>query len=286
MVQDGRLAVRLNQTDRITLLYNLILVIFVLTFKGKIESYTFHLIFNVGIISLVFLIGFLGRRHVGLRLVQLWYPIVIYTFLYYQTGLINRVVLPHFVDDFFLGIDIAIFGKFPGFILYGDGGNTFLDEFFHFFYFSYYLLIPVTGILLHRKDEKLFERFVFQVSALFYTCYIVYLFLPVEGPIDLRNSFYHDRGLFRQIVDFIYQEGENPGAAFPSSHVAVTFLVAWWGSRHINRGKVCYWLIFLFLSLSTVYCMFHYAVDVIGGMMLAAVSLFVFNVFPGEMNRE
>jgi len=37
-----------------------------------------------------------------------------------------------------------------------------LDEFFHF---SYYLIIPLTGILLFRKDVKLFESFVFQLSS-------------------------------------------------------------------------------------------------------------------------
>jgi len=211
------------------------------------------------------------------RTVSLWYPLVLYALFYYQTGLINRVVVPQFLDGFFMNLDVRIFGTFPGFLLYGNHGNAFLDEFFHFFYFSYYLIIPLTGILLYWKDVKLFERFVFQLSSLFYVCYFIFILLPVEGPIPLRNEYYHQEGLFRTLVDLIYAEGENPGAAFPSSHVAAAFLIAWWGSTHFKRMKIFYWLTFLFLSIATVYCMFHYAVDVIAGLFLGVLAIFTFN---------
>jgi membrane-associated phospholipid phosphatase len=148
---------------------------------------------------------------------------------------------------------------------------------FPLLYFSYYLIIPATGSLLFRKDVKLFESFVCQVSSLFYLCYFIYILLPVEGPVALRNEYYHHGGLFQTMVDFIYRGGENPGAAFPSSHVAATFLVAWWGSRHFARMKIFYWLTCLFLSIATVYCMFHYAVDVIGGLLLGVLAVLMFN---------
>ena len=209
-------------------------------------------------------------------MVSLWYPSVLYWLLYYQTGLINTVVVPEFLDGFFMNLDVGIFGKFPAFFLRGKQGNPFLDEFFHFFYFSYFLIIPLTGVLLFRKDVKLFERAVFQLSSLFYLCYFIYIFLPVEGPITLRNEYYHGGGLFQTMVDFIYK-GEIPGAAFPSSHVAATFLVAWWGSTHFERMKIPYWLTCLFLSIATVYCMFHYAVDVIGGLLLGVLAVLTFN---------
>ena len=48
---------------------------------------------------------------------SLWYPLILYGFLYYQTGLINTVVVPGFLDSFFLNLDVRIFGEFPGFFL-------------------------------------------------------------------------------------------------------------------------------------------------------------------------
>jgi membrane-associated phospholipid phosphatase len=269
--------VNLNATDRITILYNFILVIFIFIFRGKIAAYATHLAFNLSVILLVLLLSFRRRSRLPVWTVSLWYPLVLYALFYYQTGLINRVVVPQFMDGFFMNLDVRIFGKFPGFFLSGKHGNAFLDEFFHFFYFSYYLIIPLTGILLYCKDVKLFESFVFQLSSLFYVCFFIYLFLPVEGPIALRNEYDHQEGLFRTLVDLIYAKGENPGAAFPSSHVAATFLIAWWGSTHFKRMKIFYWLTFLFLSIATVYCMFHYAVDVIGGLLLGLFAILTFN---------
>jgi len=269
--------VNLNATDIITILYNLSLVIFVFTFRVKIAAYATHLAFNLSIILMVLLLSLRTSSSVPVYMVSLWYPLVLYGLLYYQTGLINRVVVPRFLDGFFMDLDVRVFRKFPGFYLRGKDGNAFLDEFFHFFYFSYYLIIPLTGILLFRKDVKLFESFVFQLSSLFYLCYAVFILLPVEGPIALRNEYYHKGGLFQTIIDFIYTGGENPGAAFPSSHVAVTVLVAWWGSTHFEGMQIFYWLTCLFLSISTVYCMLHYAVDVVAGLLLGLFAILTFN---------
>jgi membrane-associated phospholipid phosphatase len=253
------------------------LVIFSFIFRVKIPAYAYHLGFNLLIILVVLLLSFRRRSSSWVGTLSLWYPSVLLWLLYYQAGLINRVVVPEFLDGFFMNLDVWIFGEFPAFFLRGKHGNPFLDEFFHLVYFSYYLLIPLTGILLFRKDVKLFEKAMFQLSALLYVCYFIYIFLPVEGPITLRNEYYYHGGPFQTMVDFIWAEGENPGAAFPSSHVAAMFLVAWWGSTHFRKMKIFYWLIFLSLSIATVYCMFHYAVDVIGGLILGVLAVLTFN---------
>jgi membrane-associated phospholipid phosphatase len=284
----------INGTDRVTILYNGIVVGFTLIFRDRIAEYGYHLAFNLSIVLVILLAGMrrgsrLDALATGtsdfppaasgstvLGVLHLWYPLILYGFLYYQTGLINTVVVPEFADRYFLNLDERIFGEFPGFILSRIPGSAFFDEFFHFFYFSYYLIIPLTGILLYRKDIKLFKSFMFQISSLFYVCYVIYIFLPVEGPIPLRNEYYLQHGVFRSIMDFIWAKGENPGAGFPSSHVAVAFLVAWWGSRYFYRLRIVYWPTFLFLSIATVYCMFHYAVDVMGGLCMGVLAVLLF----------
>lgn len=267
-----------NRTDKITILYNLLVIAFISSFWTRIDGYAYHLTFNLSVILLVFLLSLQRNSSNWIRAFSLWYPVLLYALLYYQTGLINRVIIPRFLDGFFMSLDVRIFGEFPGFFLQTQFGNVFWDEFFHFFYFTYYLAIPVTGILLYRKDETLFDAYIFQLSFLFYLCFLVYIFLPVEGPIFLRGDYYpEDGGFFRAIVDLIYREGENPGAAFPSSHVAATFFVAWWGSKHFPKLRMCYWFIVLFLSMATVYCLFHYAVDVFAGLLFAVALIFLFN---------
>jgi membrane-associated phospholipid phosphatase len=268
---------KLNSTDRITILYNLILVIFIITFRGEIAAYVRHLAFNLSVIVIVLFLSLMKRENKTARAVGLWYPFILYGLLYYQTGFINRVLVPHFLDDFFMNLDAWIFGEFPAIFLRGKHENAFIDELFHFFYFSYYIAIPHTGVLLFRKDAKLFESYVFQLSSLFYLCFIIFILLPVEGPLALRNEYFHQGGPFRVLIDFIYAEVEKPGAAFPSSHVAAMFLVAWWGSTHFRRMKIPYWSTCLLMSIATVYCMFHYAVDVIAGLLLGGLAVIAFN---------
>ncbi len=283
-----------NGTDGVTILYNVIVVGFTLIFRDRIAEYGYHLAFNLSIVLGVLLVGMSRRSRSNtpatgtgdappvasgpavLGVLSLWYPLILYGCLYYQTGLLNTVVVQDFADSYFLNLDVRIFGEFPGFILSRMPGSAFFDEFFHFFYFSYYLIIPLTGILLYRKDIGLFKSFMFQLSSLFYACYVIYIFLPVEGPIPLRDEYYLQHGVFRSIVDFIWAKGENPGAGFPSSHVAVAFLVAWWGSKYFPRLRIFYWLTFLFLSIATVYCMFHYAVDVMGGLCMGVLAVLMF----------
>jgi membrane-associated phospholipid phosphatase len=208
---------------------------------------------------------------------SLWYPLVLYAFFHYQSGMLNTVIISRFLDDFFLNLDIKLFGKFPGFYLRGENGNFVVDEFFHFAYANYYIVIPLTAFLLYPKNKKLFERFVYEISLLFYVCFLIYIFLPVEGPLKMRHIYFQDGGIFKAIVDYFYDKGDNPGGAFPSSHVAVTFLVAWWGNKHLGKMKIYYGLVLFFLSLATVYGMFHYAVDIIAGWLLAILFIYLFN---------
>jgi membrane-associated phospholipid phosphatase len=191
--------------------------------------------------------------------------------------MLNTVIIPRFLDDFFLNLDVRIFGQFPGFYLRGGNGIRVMDEFFHFAYANYYIVIPMTAFLLYSKDKKLFQRFVYEVSFLIYLCFLIYIFLPVEGPLKMRREYFQNGGLFQAIVDYFYAKGDNPGGAFPSSHVAVTFLVAWWGNKHFGKLKIYYWLVLFFLSIATVYGMFHYAVDIIAGWLLAILFIYLFN---------
>jgi len=274
---EGRLGeVRFNATDVATAVYSLFVLLFVLLFRARIPEAGLHALFNADVVLLVLLVCLLKEKWNGFRVVWLWYPLALYTFFYYQSGLLNRALVPHFLDDPFLAADVRIFGEFPGFLLHRAFPGAVANEVFHFAYFCYYLIIPFAGILLYRKGHDLFARYLLEVSVLFYVCYAIFIFLPVEGPLHLRNGTFHGSGVFERIVDFLYRKGENPGGAFPSSHVAVAWLVAWWSFRHLpGVSRVLIPLVAL-LSLATVYGMFHYGVDVLAGMAMALGTILVF----------
>ena len=77
-----------------------------------------------------------------------------------------------------------------------------------------------------------------------------------------------DGGLFYNLCMMAHHAGERPTAAFPSSHVAIATLVM------LMAGRMRMWKYMLFLSvpyvflcLSTVYIMAHYAIDAIAGLL-------------------
>ncbi|MBE0616341.1 MAG: phosphatase PAP2 family protein [Proteobacteria bacterium] len=266
-------------TGALTVGYNLFVLAFVLASWERVSSAPAHAALNGGVILTVLLLGRLRKARI-FSLLHLWHPLALYPVLYYQTGLLNRILVPGFLDPLFLRADIAVFGTFPAVYLHRALRGPFADEFFHFAYFSYYLVIVLVALLLFRKSPGVFQRFLFQLSALFYLCYVVYVFLPVEGPLVQRGLFFHGSGLFEGIVDFLYAKGENPGAAFPSSHVAVALLVALWGGTHFPRLRPLLLAQFVLLSTSALYCSFHYGVDIIAGVLLGAGLLVLMNRSP------
>ena len=64
---------------------------------------------------------------------------------------------------------------------------------------------------------------------------------------------------------------EPPGAAFPSSHVAVALCTVYFSFRYLRPIRYLHLAVAILLCLSTVYCRYHYVVDVLAGLVTAAV---------------
>jgi membrane-associated phospholipid phosphatase len=67
----------------------------------------------------------------------------------------------------------------------------------------------------------------------------------------------------------IHENGAIRGAAFPSSHVAATVIPWWYIWKWLPKHRWWFTTVLVLLSASTVYCRYHYVVDVIGGLVLA-----------------
>jgi membrane-associated phospholipid phosphatase len=128
------------------------------------------------------------------------------------------------------------------------------------------------------------------VSFVFYVCYLIYIFTPVMGPrvfervidgyelparfqpagsLDIPAAV--QAGLFFRIMAWIYATFEAPGAAFPSSHVAIALTTVYFSFRYLRRIRYVHLVVVVLLCASTVYCRYHYVVDVIGGVITASV---------------
>lgn len=206
------------------------------------------------------------------------------------------------LDHIFAAYEQDIFGMQPALWFSQIFNSAVVSELMYMGYVSYYLFFVVTIIYIYFRDFQQIERVSFLVFGGFFVCYVIYLFLPVTGPQyyylaagmeeikrgvfpDVGLYFAHstecvkapgwDGGLFYNLCMMAHHAGERPTAAFPSSHVAIATLVM----IMVARMRMWKYLLFLavpyvFLCLSTVYIMAHYAIDAIAGLLFGAVLFF------------
>ncbi len=111
----------------------------------------------------------------------------------------------------------------------------------------------------------------------FVVCYLVFVLYPVAGP---NYTFEHPTGPVRDVwsarlVYGVLAGGSSFGAAFPSSHVGASVaatVVLWRVWKPVGVG---FTLPLILLTVGTVYCQMHYAIDATAGLMVGLVATVV-----------
>ncbi|RME91285.1 MAG: phosphatase PAP2 family protein [Verrucomicrobia bacterium] len=226
-----------------------------------------------------------------------FYPMILYTGFYRETEYLNQIFVLQYLDPWFIRLEEAIFGFQPSVLFMEKLPQRWVAELMYGAYFSYYLMIVGVGLALFFRDRRQFAHYLTVVSILFYCCYLTYIFLPVCGPrvfFEDFTSFEVDPairavghahpmpasvagGIFPSIILLIYRHLEAAGAAFPSSHVAVAICTAWFSWRYLPRIRWIHAVVVFLLCVSTVYCRYHYVVDVVAGTLLAFVAVPMLN---------
>jgi membrane-associated phospholipid phosphatase len=239
------------------------------------------------------------------RFLRHFYPILLYTGFYRETGALNQMFIEGVLDPFFIRLEERLFGCQPSLEFMTVLPYRWAAELMYAAYFSYYVMIVGIGLTLFLRDKRAFDHYVSTVSFVFYMCYLTYIFLPVVGP----RLFSRDLGgfhllpdvlpphvpeipepvqsaIFFKIMAIIYDIFESPGAAFPSSHVAVAICTLFFTYKYLKKLRLIHAICVLLLCASTVYGRYHYVVDVIGGALVAAILVpianWCYNRFGGQ----
>ena len=187
----------------------------------------------------------------------------------------------------------ALFGCQPSVLFMEKLPWLAVSELFYASYCSYYFMVGGVGIALFLRSREQFFHYVSVVSFLFYVCYLIYIFLPIIG----SRAFFHQVEGYslppatqQLAVTDAYPEAvqagvvlsphavdlrvfEAPGAALPSSHVAVALCTVFFSFRYLRRIRYVHLVVAVLLCLSTIYCRYHYVVDVLAGLVAAAVLI-------------
>ncbi len=152
--------------------------------------------------------------------------------------------------------------------------SAFWSSVLHAVYFAYYFVIPVPILqALVQRDEPRLVSASFALMATFVVCYVWFIFFPVAGPYYEypRPAAWFTQNAPARAVYGLLERGSSYGAAFPSSHVAATWVAAaatWTASRALGAVLVA---VAALLTIAVVYCQMHYAVDAIAGVAVAAL---------------
>jgi membrane-associated phospholipid phosphatase len=222
-----------------------------------------------------------------------FYPVLLYTGFFIETGSLNRMFYPDYLDPVVAQWEQTLFGCQPSVLFMHKLPYLAVSELFYASYFSYYIMIAGVGLALFLRSRKQFFHYVSVVSFLFYVCYLIYIFLPIIGSriffrqvegytpppatqqLAITDAYPEavQAGVFFRLMKWIYRVFEAPGSALPSSHVAVAICTVFFSFLYLRRIRYAHLAVAVLLCFATVYCRYHYAIDVLAGLVTAAVVI-------------
>jgi membrane-associated phospholipid phosphatase len=281
--------------DYVTQTYLLLVGILILFFHGNRVPHfqLFLLAHGTGILLIhAFIVG--SARQPEKRFFSFFrhfYPLMLYLFLYRESEQLNLLFVDRYLDPAFIALEERIFGFQPAVVFMNAFPHPLVSEFFYLSYFSYYVMIAGVGLALYFRKREEFWHYLAVLSFVFYVCFLAFIFLPVAGPpaffMEIPKYLGQHRlpyyplefpasvtsGPFFNLMGFLYSTFETGGGAFPSSHVAAAICVLFLSWRNLRRARYVVLAATIALSFATVYCRYHYAVDVVAGALTAAVLL-------------
>ena len=264
---------KLNPADISTLTYNIIVMSLVLLFHQRVHAWYLEDLLNLGAICFIlFIVSVVDdRSNSVLLLLRNFYPLLLFPLFYKQVGRISHILFAENLDSYLQRIEYAIFGFQPSSRLAHLLPQIWFAEYMHFAYSCFYVIMPALGLLLYRRKD-LFKEYLFTLCNAMFVCYLIFILFPVAGPNAHSSNGFSKGFLFIPLMNAISTVDIEAGA-MPSSHVACAAVVLYFAWRYAPKTRIVFATICISLMISTVYCGYHYALDVFGGLLTAAVVI-------------
>lgn len=197
-----------------------------------------------------------------------WYTLLLLTGLYTEVGLVN-LADGKAADRMVLGWEQALFGFQPAREWIRRSPSVWLSWVLHLGYLAYYpitVAAPLALWLTGHREAML--RAMTTIVATFYLCYVAFLLFPVIGPRHVFPAADNTatQTSIAQLTAWFLDHLAAWGAAFPSSHVAVSVAATAAALREWRALGLVLVVPTTLLTLGSVYGQFHYAVDALAGL--------------------
>lgn len=200
-----------------------------------------------------------------------WYPFLLIPAYYAQLGVIALAV-GDVHDVIVQGWEAALFGGPLSVTWRLRMPSPPLSSVLHLCYVAHYFVFMGVPLWLYvRAGRDASARAVFGITLAFYACYLVFVLFPVAGPWYAypRPTGATEAVAPARLVRAVLESGASYGTAFPSSHVAASWVAVLMARRDAPRLALALAPVVLGLALGTVYGQFHYAVDALAGAAVA-----------------
>lgn len=266
--------------DAVTIIFLLFLTGLTLFYFAILPRATYLLsIYSLLILAQIILIRFRNSGRFMRNFYDVIFPIICVLAVFDSLEWVVHYVNPEDIDPVLIKLDYLIFGSHPT-VMLERIMNPFLTDILQIAYSTYYF-IPISFgiILLKNKQRDEFEKSIFMILLCFYLSYLGYILFPALGPRFYLSSIQTAelQGFFvaEPIQNLLNRLEGIKRDAFPSGHTGIALIVLYLAYRY-KRGYFRTALpIVLALLFSTVYCRYHYVVDVIAGFGLTLLTIVI-----------
>lgn len=192
-------------------------------------------------------------------------------------GGLVEFVSPDDREWFLISLDRRLFGTDPTRAL-GTLANPALTEALQWVYASFYFLpIPLGVSLARSRNWRAFEFSLAAVTLGFVLSYLGYFLVPARGPERYLPHGEPLAGMWAAATlrEWIARLEGVKRDLFPSGHTEISVLVAALAWKFRSPAFRFLAPVAVALVFSTVYLRYHYAVDLLGGVALAAGVLWL-----------
>lgn len=271
---------RIRPTESIHFAALAVLTVMALLLRHRLEDLSAMLLGYAGLAAVLIVMTILARRADSLPMpwsfLVDFYPAAFLPLLFNTLEPLIQALRGGPRDDLLIAADRAIFGVDVT-VWMQRLVRPPLNDLFYVFYSTYYFIALTLAVVLWNRDRATARRFVFTLMVVYYVSYAGYFCIPALGPRFAQASEYTvsltTTPIARFINDTINSLEKTKFDVFPSGHTMISvavLIVAW------KRARDVFWVLFPVatgLIIATVYCRYHYVVDVIAGTTLAFATV-------------
>ena len=272
--------VRIRPTEAIHFAALAVLTALALVLRHRLEHPVNMLLGYAALAAAVYLMTFLVRRvdrlPAPVAFLVDFYPAASLPILFNTLEPLIQALRGGARDDLLIAADRAMFGVDVT-VWMQRLVHPVLNDLFYSFYATYYFIALSLGLALWLHDRPTARRYVFTLMVVYYVSYAGYFLIPALGPRFAQASQYTvsltTTPIASTINDTINSMEKTKFDVFPSGHTMISvavLLVAW------KRSPKTFWFLLPVatgLIISTVYCRYHYVIDLIAGATLACISV-------------